>query len=414
MLYIEQLDLWQFRNFAQLSWDGLNQINLIVGQNGQGKSNLLEAIYYLSHGRSNRSSRDTELIRHGRGGLLDATVDDPFLGQGSRVALHLQGGLDLEARFQPDKVTSPTGFTSQKWKTQFLIDSQRCKSRSEIIGRLPSVSFYLSDLDIVRGMPQSRRRWLDLATVQRVPLHLEHLQIWKKTISEKSALLKQMDFPTPQTEQVELLDVLNHQLAAVAWRILTNRLETLRLLQNHLPSLYQGLSQGHDGTPTLTYALHNWTDGLSFLSSLSETEWVQACILHLREIMPQELRRQTVAWGVHRDDIGIHFVENAQKVDVTTYASQGQQRSVVIALKLAELAMLEASLGKSPIILLDDIMAELDADRQAQLLQIFPQTSQVFLTTPYVDTQHQFHSLFAEKQSSLSAWQVESGGIRLL
>jgi DNA replication and repair protein RecF len=263
-------------------------------------------------------------------------------------------------------------------------------------------------------MPQSRRRWLDLATVQRVPLHLEHLQMWKKTISEKSALLKQMDFPTPQTEQVELLDVLNHQLAAVAWRILTGRLETLRLLQTHLPILYQGLSQGHDGTPTLTYALHNWTDGLSYLSSLNEAEWVQACILHLREIMPQELRRQTVAWGVHRDDIGIHFVENAQKVDVTTYASQGQQRSVVIALKLAELAMLEASLGKSPIILLDDIMAELDAERQAQLLHIFPQTSQVFLTTPYVDTQHQFHSLLAEKKASLSSWQVESGGVRLL
>jgi DNA replication and repair protein RecF len=414
MLYIERLELWQFRNFTQVQWNGLNQINLIVGQNGQGKSNLLEAIYYLSHGRSNRSSRDTELIRHARGGLLDPSVEDPFLGQGSRVALHLAGGLSLEARFQPDKVTSPTGFVSQKWKTQFLIDSQRCKSRSEMIGRLPSVSFYLSDLEIVRGMPQSRRRWVDLATVQRLPLHLEHLQVWKKTLSEKSALLKQMDFPSPQSEQVHLLDVLNQQLATVAWRILSERLETLRILQTHLPRLYQALSQGHDGTPTVSYTVHNWPDALTLLETVNEREWIQACLLHLREIMPQELRRQSVAWGVHRDDIGIHFVENAQKVDVTTYASQGQQRSVVIALKLAELAMLENSLGKSPIILLDDIMAELDADRQRQLLHIFPQTSQVFLTTPYVDTHHHFHSLLAEKKTSLSSWQVASGEIRLL
>jgi DNA replication and repair protein RecF len=414
MLYIERLELWQFRNFTQVQWNGLNQINLIVGQNGQGKSNLLEGIYYLSHGRSNRSSRDTELIRHARGGLLDPSVEDPFLGQGSRVALHLAGGFSLEARFQPDKVTSPTGFVSQKWKTQFLIDSQRCKSRSEIIGRLPSVSFYLSDLEIVRGMPQSRRRWVDLATVQRKPLHLEHLQVWKKTLSEKSALLKQMDFPSPQSEQVHLLDVLNQQLATVAWRILSERLETLGILQTHLPKLYQELSQGHDGTPTLSYTVHNWPDALTLLETLNEHEWIQACLLHLREIMPQELRRQSVVWGVHRDDIGIHFVENDQKVDVTTYASQGQQRSVVIALKLAELAMLESSLGKSPIILLDDIMAELDADRQRQLLHIFPQTSQVFLTTPYVDTHHHFHSLLAEKKSSLSSWQVASGEIRLL
>ncbi len=406
MLFIDALELWQFRNYAQLKWEGLNQYNLIVGQNGQGKSNLLEAIYYLSHGRSNRSTRDQELIRHAQGGVLESQ-DDPFLGQGSRVALKLKDSHQLEARFM--SVLSETGY--RKWKTLFLIDGNRCKSRSEIVGRLPTVSFYLSDLEIVRGTPQHRRRWLDLATIQRSPLHLEHLQTWKKVLAEKNALLKQVDFPHPSPEHLALLDVLNIQLSHLAYTLIEGRLQTLQHLQNALPRLYHHLSKGKEGAPQLQYHVVQWPDALTLFEHLTKEDWINACQARLLELLPQEIRRQNVSWGIHRDDVEITFEAGGHHVDVRTYASQGQQRSVVIALKLAELQMLQGSLHQDPIILLDDIMAELDVERQQALLEVFPKSSQVFLTTPYLDTQTHFKSLLDAKAQGIRTWLVEDGTI---
>jgi DNA replication and repair protein RecF len=406
MLFIDSLELWQFRNYAQLKWEGLNQYNLIVGQNGQGKSNLLEAIYYLSHGRSNRSTRDQELIRHAQGGVLESQ-DDPFLGQGSRIALTLRESHLLEARFM--SVASETGY--RKWKTLFLIDGMRCKSRSEMVGRLPTVSFYLSDLEIVRGTPQHRRRWLDLATVQRHPLHLEHLQTWKKVLAEKNALLKQVDFPHPSPEHLALLDVLNIQLSHLAYTIIEGRLLTLQLLQEALPSLYHHLSKGIEGIPQLQYHVVQWPDALTLFENLTKDDWINACQARLLELLPQEIRRQTVSWGIHRDDVEITFEVGGHHVDVTTYASQGQQRSVVIALKLAELQMLQGTLHQNPIILLDDIMAELDVERQQSLLHLFPESSQVFLSTPYVEAHTHFKALLDEKKQGISTWLVKDGAI---
>jgi DNA replication and repair protein RecF len=411
MLFIESVDLWQFRNYAHLAWQGLNQYNLLMGKNGQGKSNLLEALYFLSHGRSHRSHRDHELVRHAQGGSLDATEEDPFLGQGSRVVLQLQQASKLEARFLTDSVISAQGNPYKKWKTQFLLDDQPCKSRSEILGRLPSVSFYLSDLDIVRGTPQDRRRWIDLATMQRDPFHLEHLQKWKHCLSEKNALLKQMAFPSPTPSTLDLMAVLNMQLATLAYPILSSRLQTLKLLQNTLPTLYTLLSQGQDGIPVLTYQVHHWPEALEGLETLAQADWIHACQTRLQTLLPQELRRQSTTWGIHRDDIELHFHQGKQRISIPTYASQGQQRSVVIALKLAEIALLEDCLPHPPVILLDDIMAELDAQRQAQVLQLFPKSSQVFLTTPYLNVKDHFQGLLNEQAQQLSTWTIEEGRI---
>jgi DNA replication and repair protein RecF len=395
MVFIKSLTLWQFRNYATLHWEGLGQRNIITGANGAGKSNLLEAIYLLAHGKSNRATRDAELVRRWVGQHPDEDESelptdhlhelDPYLGQGTRVALELEGGGSLEIRLLPQG-------GQRSIRAQFYKHGKRCASRSEIVGTLPCVSFYLSDLDIVRGQPQHRRRWLDMACVQRLPHHLRYLQQWKHHLNEKNALLRQATFPHPRAEALTLLDILNTQLASLAYEIILNRQNQLSLLEAHLPSIYSTLSNEQDGIPALRYHVFGWKE----MPPPHETPhdvWVAACMEHLQKLASLEIRRQSAQWGIHRDDVGIRFLQprGQAPVDVHTYASQGQQRSIVIALKLAELATLKEAQNNAPLILLDDVMAELDAERQAHLLDVFPTESQVFLTTPHLDAIAHIH-----------------------
>jgi|GEM_PF-192561 len=404
MYDIASLELWQFRNYAQLNWQDIGQINVLLGLNGAGKTNILEAIYFLSHGRSHRCARESEMVRSGRGGHLDASEHDDYaLGQGTRITLKTKNGETLTAKILPQE-------GGGRYQTQFLKNDKRCASRSEILGMLPTVSFTLDDLDILRGAPKDRRRWLDLACSQVNPRHIHYLQTWKKVIDQKRALLKNATFPEPTEDEWALLDVVNSQLAEVAYPILKTRLETLDILNAALPDIYTTMSgDASEGIPLLRYNHGGWAES-PLPTQLAQAAWTQAAQRHLSSLAVNEFRREAVVWGVHRDDVKIGFAEDDHHwVDATTYASQGQQRSIVVALKLAELQMLEATLPASPIILLDDVMAELDGERQRHLLEVFPQSAQVFLTTPELQVPPHVLEHLSHRGVDLSVWRVESG-----
>ncbi len=364
---VQSLSLTNFRNYPELHVSFSPQKNIFLGNNGQGKTNLLEAIYFLSHARSHRTSSDRELIRTGE---RFATINAQLTNH------HYEGRVQLDAQIKIE---------DERLKTVFKVNANPVRSRSEMLGYLPTVSFFLPDLLLLRGAPEDRRRWLDAAIVQYDKRHLVYLNEFQKVRQQKNRLLKS---PPDQISREHLI-AWNAQFAATGARVIASRQAYLSMIEDLAALAYLELSDGRERL-TLTYqsavseALrepkppgHLPALAQEPLADLPELEMMLARLLEAK--MSEELRRGTSLVGPHRDDI--HFFLNGLMADA--YGSQGQQRSVVLALKLTELKCLTAKLQEPPVLLMDDVMAELDPDRQRLLVEHIHPDSQVFITTTH-------------------------------
>ncbi len=366
--------------------------NIFLGANGQGKTNLLEAIYYLSHGRSPRTTTDRELIHYD---AKFATLTGTIQSGGARSDHR------LDVQWQESE--------SKRLQTVFKVDGNRLKSRSMLLGYLPSVSFFVSDLLLLRGAPDDRRKWLDSAVVQYDKRHLTYLSDFNRTRQQKNQLLKQFNDPSSPTsrqsfdEKKQQLQLWNNAFAENAARVMHSRLQYLLRLLPVLEAVHLELTGG--GTAVGLQYVSHWdttrlrdkvnvlpVDKLDVTDEQFTLEAIEAQLKTcLQAAMSDELRRSTCVIGPHRDDV-MSVLSDLSKPDqkafeAHTYGSQGQQRTVVLALKLAELQLLTRVLqGDVPVLLLDDVMAELDPDRQRFLLTHINPKSQVFLTTTHLDT----------------------------
>lgn len=379
-MWIEYGQLRQFRNYTNLELEGVPHKNLLIGENAAGKTNILEAIYFLSHGKSPRTNHDRELIQWNQS---FATIKL----QAHRVT---HGGtVCVEARL----VLSP----ENTLKTQFRVDGNPVKSRSEVVGKIPTVSFFLPDLLLLRGTPDDRRKALDSALVQYDPVHFKRLTLYNRLRQQKSRLLKQhyqhpVDF--------NLLESLNHQLAEAGADVMLNRMHYL-MQQGALAELrYHELAQG--GEAFGVEYQPSFAEPFEHPSRETLQQQLKAAIV---AVQPEELRRGQVLIGPHRDDV--RFFLSGK--DASLFGSQGQQRSMVLAMKLAEIALLEQKLqGEPPILLLDDVMAELDPARQHQLLLHLNANTQVFLTTTHLDGGLEW---FLSGSASVRVFSVQGGQV---
>jgi DNA replication and repair protein RecF len=359
---VQALHLVNFRNYPALSVTFSARKNIFLGNNGQGKTNLLEAIYFLSHARSHRTSSDRELIKTGeRFTTLSAQLTNH----------HYEGRVQLESQIKLD---------DERLKTVFKANGSSLRSRSEMLGYLPTVSFFLPDLLLLRGMPEDRRRWLDAAIVQYDKRHLLCLNEFQKVRQQKNKLLKS---PIGQISR-DHLSAWNFQFAATGAKVIASRQTYLSMIEDLAALSYLELSDNREQF-TLKYQSavlevlesDKTPDANPALPSVAELE--AALLRLLDEKMNDELRRGTCLVGPHRDDIYFYL----DGLSAQAYASQGQQRSVVLALKLTELKCLTARLQEPPVLLLDDVMAELDPDRQRLLVAHIHPESQVFITTTH-------------------------------
>ncbi len=362
---VKSLQLRHFRNYNDTRIEFCPGRNIFLGNNGQGKTNLLESLYLLSHARSHRTGSDRELIQKGQ--------------EHAAIAAHLtnhyyDGQQQLEAQVR---------VLDGRLKTSFRINAQTAKSRSEVLGYLPTVSFFLPDLLLVRGAPEDRRRWLDSAIVQYDKRHLLVLSEFQKVRQQKNKLLKD----EMQNISKEHLRVWNTQLAMTGARVMASRLSYLARIESLAALAYLELSEGQE-TLEIHYQSELW-DELSMAGPIGQmvgegamptAETLELALLdRLESRMHEELRRGTCLVGPHRDDI----LFSINGMDAAAYGSQGQQRSIVLALKRAELSSLSAKLQEPPVLLLDDVMAELDPNRQRMLVEHINPESQVFITTTH-------------------------------
>lgn len=327
-MHIKNLNLHNFRNYAHQNVEFQQGINLLVGSNGQGKTNALEGIYYLLTGKSYRVKLENELILWG---------EKNFYLQASFNAMDRL--INLESYYE-------TG------KKVMKINQLACKRLSDYVGTVNAVFFSPDDLNIVKKSPNERRRFLDLLIAQVRPGHIALLNSYLKVIRQKNTLLRREKNLTSLRKQ---LRAWNEQLIEMGTKIIINRWEFTETLNNYSRPIFNSIfsSQDHMDLYYIGLGKRDIEESLRLFPKMLENK------------MEQEIDRKIVLIGPHRDDIMIELNGRSAKL----YGSQGQQRSLVLCLKLAEMEIILSEKGEYPILLLDDVLSELDEFRREYLIK---------------------------------------------
>jgi DNA replication and repair protein RecF len=347
-LQVERLGLEDFRNYVQVAVDFAPGLNLVVGRNAQGKTNLLEALHCLS-GLGSPRSPDAALVREGcERALLHAEVR-----KGER---HLR--LDLEMR--PGR------------GTKALINGTPLHGTRPLSEMVVTVFFGPDELSLVKGSPEGRRRFLDDLVVKLHPTRAAQRREWERVLKQRNALLRS----APRRSSASLgqtLEVWDEALCRTGASLAAARLQALGRLLPHARKRYEEVAGG--GDLELNYT-SEWLDGYIVESALGSPASVDESILKERlaakldEVRPREFERGISLVGPQRDDVAIRLASPgalAGQLEARNFASQGEQRTSALALKLAEHDLLTDALGFQPILLLDDVFSELDASRRGWL-----------------------------------------------
>ncbi|MEB3235736.1 MAG: DNA replication/repair protein RecF [Cyanobacteriota bacterium] len=340
------MELLRFRNISalELAFDAPRL--LVLGRNGEGKSNLLEAVELLGSLRSHRASHDRDLIQQGEPqARLQATTTE---GDQLRLELRRSGGRSAQRNGTP------------------------LERQQDLLGSLRCVGFSALDLDLVRGEPALRRHWLDRVVLQLEPLYAELLSRHGRLLRQRSLLLRR----SPAAASVgDLLDAFDAQMALVGTRLHRRRQRALERLEPLAAAWHARLSGGREQLQLL------YRSGSQPPPGDSEADWCQALAEQLRQQRTEELRLGQCSVGPHRDEVALQL----QGQPARRYGSAGQQRTLVLALKLAELELVHQVVGSPPLLLLDDVLAELDPVRQQLLLEAVGEGHQCLVSATHLD-----------------------------
>ncbi|MBO1004176.1 DNA replication/repair protein RecF [Pseudogracilibacillus auburnensis] len=349
-MFIKQLQLKNYRNYEQLDISFDNKVNVIIGENAQGKTNLLEAIYLLAFTKSYRTANDRELI----------LWDKDFAKITGMISKNNDQQIPLELIFHK---------TGKKAKLNRLEQ----KRLSEYIGALNVVMFAPEDLSLVKGSPQVRRRFIDMELGQIEPIYIYHLGQYQKILKQRNHLLKQLQHQKQQ--DITFLHVLTDQLVKHAAIIVKKRFDFLKLLRKWAIPIHLQISRELEQLDIV------YTSTIEVLEDDDEGKLENKYYAAFSEVEANEIRRGSTLVGPHRDDL-IFYINHK---DVKLYGSQGQQRTTALSLKLAEIDLIYEQIKEYPILLLDDVLSELDDFRQSHLLSTIQGKVQTFVSTTTVD-----------------------------
>jgi DNA replication and repair protein RecF len=338
---VNRLILHNYRNYVKIALDFTHNINIFIGDNAQGKTNILEAIYYGAMGRSHRTALDSELIRW------------------QQTAGSIQMGftrLDMENNLVFRLISGQN--------KEIIYNGHNIKPR-ELVGALNVVLFSPEDLLLIKGMPVGRRRFLDTEISQANPAYYRKLLQYNRIVAQRNNLLKKI---REHKEKPEMLEAWDEQLAVAAASILLKRQEAVKKLAMLANLMHRKITANKENL-TLSYQQY----GLNGPVPTDITTWYKEQLIQLRT---NDIWRGNTGIGPHRDDI----ILTVNGVNLRTFGSQGQQRTGVLALKLAELEFIKSETGEFPVLLLDDVMSELDSSRREHLLSFIKDKIQTFIT----------------------------------
>ncbi len=372
----QRIELENFRNLASVTAEFSDGMNVLWGRNAQGKSNLLESIYYFARGKSFRGARDRELVRFGSDASL---IRMSCLPDDSQRALVMEAAIPAAG------------------KRRLSVDGV-CVTPREMIGRFRAVLFCPAHLTLISGAPALRRAYLDIAVSQLMPAYILALARYTKYLTERNALLKAAD--GGRTVSAAEWETYAEGMAEYGSQIAGYRANYAALAEQAVREVFEDMTSGQE-RPSLQYDSHALEEGppaagrISLKGSLPVGK--DRLYRLLTEDIDRDIRAGTTLHGVHKDDLLIRL--NGQESRL--FASQGQQRSLALAMKLAEGRISRDVTGEHPVFLLDDVLSELDAQRRSYVLRSL--TGRQIIVTSCEP------ALFEENLSDLRLWQVDSG-----
>ena len=358
-MVIKSLELSNFRNFRLLDINFDAKTNILYGDNAQGKTNILEAIYLCATTKSHRGTKDRDIVAFDEEEshiriFLDKKGDEV------RIDMHLR----------------------KSGSKGIAIDGQKLKRASQLLGVMNVVFFSPEDLSIIKNGQAERRRFVDMELCQLDPVYLRDLNSYNKIINQRNRLLKDMAF---QPELAGTLDIWDMQLAGYAKRIIERRSAFAQELNGIIQEVHTSLSGGKEKLEVV-YEPH------------VPAEEVEERMKKNRE---RDIRMKQTTTGPHRDDFA--FVANG--IDIRRFGSQGQQRTAALSLKLSEIELVKQVTKDAPILLLDDVLSELDSNRQNYLLNSIGNIQTIVTCTgldEFVNNRFEINRVFHVSQGQIS------------
>lgn len=381
-MYCAHLSLTNFRNYVRLELDLAPEVTVIVGDNAQGKSNLLEALYLMATTKSFRASSDRELIA-----WTVAGTELSFTRLVARVQ-RTQSQPKLELVIREETRAGPNGAPMPVGKRLKLNDVPR--RAIDVLGTANVVMFTPQDVDLVQGSPSVRRRYLDVTLSQVDARYCRSLAHYNRVLEQRNHLLRQIRDHRARVEQLHFWD---QELTQAGAYVVAGRLQTIAALSDLAHGYHRRLTGREerlrvDYRSTLNGATAGRSNGGSSNATGSldiQSQSISQIATHFAELIRRQRDREVAAgmslYGPHRDDLTF-LVDDR---DMNVFGSRGQQRTIALALKLAEADYLASQTGELPILLLDDVMSELDERRRAHVFETIAPGQQVILTTTDLD-----------------------------
>lgn len=341
-MYIKNIKLQNFRNYIKQEITLEKGINLFYGNNAQGKTNVIESIFLCSIGKSFRAKKDKELINFEKNNLF------------------------LEINYEKKDRTGKIKYLIQNDNKEIFVNEIKLKKLSELLGNINIVLFSPEDINIIKDGPDKRRRFLNILISQLRPNYVYVYNLYQKTLEQKNTYLKKI---TIDRKDDDLLNIYDEKLAEYAEVINKYRNEFINKLKEKIENIHKNVTEEKE------------TLKIKYISDCYEKE---KYLLALKSNREKDIERGFTSCGVHRDDI--YFFINGKKVDV--FGSQGQQRTTILTLKLAELEVIKDEIGESPVLLLDDFMSELDNNRKMNFLKNIKNTQIIITCTDEINIEN--------------------------
>lgn len=346
-MYINKIKLHNFRNYEEQEIKLNKNINVIYGDNAQGKTNILEAIFLCSFGKSFRTNKERELIKFG------------------------QESLSVEAEYQK-KDRSGKIKVDIAQKKQISANGIKIKKLSEILGNINIVIFTPEDINILRDGPANRRRFLDMMIGQLRPNYVHNLNLYMQTLEQRNNYLKQVK---EEHKTQELLEIWDEKLAEYGEKVYKYRVEYVDKIKQKINVIHNKITNQNEELM------------IEYNSNCKNREEYLKLLKERRKL---DIIKGFTTKGIHRDDFLIYI--NGKEVNI--YGSQGQNRTVILSLKLAELNVVYDEIGEYPILLLDDFMSELDEKRRRNFLENIENTQVIITETDKIELPNLDYDLY--------------------
>ncbi|MBR2546624.1 MAG: DNA replication/repair protein RecF [Eubacterium sp.] len=342
-MFIKELKLKNFRNYKDLTIDFDERVNLITGQNAQGKTNLIESLYISSIGRSFRTAHDSEMIRFGEEGAYIKVI--------------------AEKEYTDTKVEI---FLKSDSRKAVKKDGNTVRKTADLLDNIIIVIFSPDDLRIVKDEPEKRRRFIDRELSQIKPAYFDSYMHYRRALMERNSYLK--------NDKIDrsMLDIWDDGLIRYGALLMSYRKEFVKELSEISGNIHKNITNGKESMSI------RYDPDIDIAGDINtQQEFIERQLTASRE---NDIRRRTTTRGPHKDDIS--FITD--NINVRNFGSQGQQRTSALSLKLAELEIIKKETGENAVLLLDDVMSELDEERREYLIRALSE-NQIFITTTDID-----------------------------